>query len=42
MEKGEHFKRQNRPTMLQLQYLKELEYAEKSVAFKEALLSNVM
>lgn len=29
MEKGEHFKRQNRPTMLQLQYLKELENAEK-------------
>lgn len=29
MEKGEHFKRQNRPTMLQLKYLKELENAEK-------------
>lgn len=29
MDKGEHFKRQNRPTMLQLQYLKELESAEK-------------
>lgn len=29
MEKGEHLRRQNRPTMLQLRYLKELEHAEK-------------
>ncbi len=29
MEKGEHLKRQNRPTMLQLQYLQRLSMAEK-------------
>ena len=29
MEKGEHLKRQNRPTMLQLRYLQELSRAEK-------------
>ena len=30
MEKGEHLKRQNRPTMLQLKYLKELSVSEKN------------
>lgn len=29
MEKGEHLKRQNRPTMLQLQYLQGLSKVEK-------------
>ena len=29
MEKGEHLKRQNRPTMLQLQYLQGLSRIEK-------------
>ena len=29
MEKGEHLKRQNRPTMLQLQYLQRLSKVEK-------------
>ena len=29
MEKGEHLKRQNRPTMLQLQYLQRLSRVEK-------------
>lgn len=29
MEKGEHLKRQNRPTMLQLQYLQGLSRVEK-------------
>ena len=32
MEKGEHLKRQNRPTMLQLQYLQGLSKVEMKVA----------
>lgn len=37
MEKGEHFKRQNRPTMQQLQYLKELEGAEKKRGIQRSI-----
>ena len=33
MEKGEHLKRQNRPTMLQLQYLQRLSKVEKKRIF---------
>lgn len=35
MEKGEHLKRQNRPTMLQLQYLQGLSRIEKNVELRE-------
>lgn len=37
MEKGQHFKRQNRPTMQQLQYLKELEGAEKKRGIQRSI-----
>ena len=36
MEKGEHLKRQNRPTMLQLQYLQGLSKVEKKRELREA------
>ena len=42
MEKGEHLKRQNRPTMLQLKYLQGLSRVEKKRGHKEVLRNIIM
>lgn len=42
MEKGEHLKRQNRPTMLQLKYLQGLSEWKRNVGHKEVSQNIIM